>query len=148
MDVLSEVDTLAFMRRVGRLYRHLHVALQPQLERTLALHPKEVQLLSAVAAGHDSPGAISARLGNPPPSTSRLIDRLVDAGLLERHGHPDDLRRFRLVLTERGAGILEEARALARTRLNELLGGVPADELAEADRVLARLETRLGSEND
>ncbi|PYE55699.1 MarR family winged helix-turn-helix transcriptional regulator [Deinococcus yavapaiensis] len=148
MDVLSDIDSLAFMRRVGRLYRHLHVALQPRLEQTLGLHPKEVQALSAVALGQDSPSAISARLGSPPPSTSRLIDRLVEANLLERHGHPDDLRRFRLVLTERGAHTLEEARALARTRLNELLGGVPTEELADADRALARLETRLGWEND
>lgn len=147
MNSPPEVDTLVFMRRVGRLQRHLQVALQPHLERTLGLHPKEVQVLSAVANGQDSPSAISARLGSPPPSTSRLVDRLVDTGLLERHAHPDDLRRFRLVLTERGARILDEARELARARLDELLGGVPLEDLMEADRVLARLETHLGSEN-
>lgn len=148
MDTTAAVDPLALMRRVGRLYRLLHATVQPRLEDALDLQPKEVQVLGAVAAGHTSPGRISARVGTPPPSTSRLIDGLVDGGLLERQADPDDLRRFVMRLTPRGVTALAAARTVARDALGVLLQGVPAEDLQGADRALARLETPLGLRED
>ncbi|MFT3855381.1 MAG: MarR family winged helix-turn-helix transcriptional regulator [Ilumatobacteraceae bacterium] len=39
-------------------------------------------------------------------STVELVDRAVDAGLITRNPDPEDRRRQRLVLTDRGADVL------------------------------------------
>jgi DNA-binding MarR family transcriptional regulator len=56
-----------------------------------------------------------AESGHP----SRLVDRLVDAGLVERRPAADDRRRVELSLTARGRR-LEKRAAAARARLLEL----------------------------
>ena len=144
MTAAAEVDALALMRRVGRLYRALHAAVQPVLERALSLHPKEVQVLGAVAGGQTSPGQISARVGTPPPSTSRLLDRLVAAGLLERQADPDDLRRFRMRLTPEGVATLAAARSLTREALETRLQAVSPASLRAVEQLLGDLEDQLG----
>ena len=52
-----------------------------------------------------------------PITLARLLDKLQESGLIERHRNPDDRRAFRLHLTERGHGVLERILAVgAATR--------------------------------
>jgi DNA-binding MarR family transcriptional regulator len=50
-------------------------------------------------------------------STVELIDRAVDAGLVERETDSDDRRRQRLTLTARGEAVLESLSAIHREEL-------------------------------
>ncbi len=77
-----------------------------------------------------------------PPSMSRTINALVEAGLVERAGHPDDRRQVLVALTEAGAREVKETRRRRDAWLAKQLAGLDAHEravLAEATQILRRV---------
>ena len=100
----------------------------------------------------DLGGLLIAEAGHP----SRLVDRLVEAGLVERRAAEDDRRRVELTLTAAGRRLarrVEKARedlfnasqahvdekrlATAITLFRQLLQGTPGGDLLERRRRLA-----------
>ncbi|MFF8731940.1 MarR family winged helix-turn-helix transcriptional regulator [Streptomyces sp. NPDC015171] len=69
-------------------------------------------------------------LASTPPSTSRLCDRLVAAGLVERMVSPADRREVRLHLSSRGRVVLEDLRARREAELRAVLELMPAPKRA------------------
>ena len=65
-------------------------------------------------------------LASTPPSTSRLCDRLVAAGFLERVVSPADRREVRLHLSSRGRAFLDDLRARRERELQAVLELMPA----------------------
>ncbi|MGW2486065.1 MarR family winged helix-turn-helix transcriptional regulator [Streptomyces sp. NPDC001606] len=65
-------------------------------------------------------------LSSTPPSTSRLCDRLVAAGFVERVVSPADRREVRLHLSSRGRAFLEDLRARREQELQAVLALMPA----------------------
>jgi DNA-binding MarR family transcriptional regulator len=72
-------------------------------------------------------------------TVGRMVDRLEEAGLVERRADPHDRRKWRLFLSPRAHPLLEELRALGEDVRAEMMAGV--DDAEEA--VLADLLTRL-----
>lgn len=72
-----------------------------------------------------------------PITLCRMIDRLQDAGLVERRADESDRRAWRIHLTPEALPLLDNLRALGEAFLAEALDGV--DE-AEQARVLSALE--------
>jgi MarR family transcriptional regulator, transcriptional regulator for hemolysin len=66
-----------------------------------------------------------------PISLVRLLDRLVEHGLLERRHDPKDRRANRLFLTERGRQLVDELDSLRDAIATDVLRDVP-DEAIEA----------------
>ncbi|MDW6064053.1 MarR family transcriptional regulator [Streptomyces sp. FXJ1.4098] len=66
----------------------------------LGLHPTDVQCLSLLDTEPDplSTGDIARMTGLTPGSATRLVDRLVKAGLVERRADPADRRRALVAL--------------------------------------------------
>jgi DNA-binding MarR family transcriptional regulator len=56
----------------------------------------------------------------------RIVDRLADAGLVERRADPQDRRAWRLVLTDKAAPLVKTLRALADDLGEEALAGLDA----------------------
>jgi DNA-binding MarR family transcriptional regulator len=77
-----------------------------QLEALLVVEDKEGLNL----------GALAERMGVLLSSASRLCDRLVAAGMLERAASPVDRREVILTLTANGRALLEDLRADRRGR--------------------------------
>lgn len=78
--------------------------------------------------------------GNDGPSASRIVDRMIEKGLLERRPDPDDRRAVLIVLS--GAG--EALRHLQdfHERVNRiLLRGIAPEDAARLFDLLARIET-------
>lgn len=98
------------------------------------------------------PGAVADALGLEPPSLVRVIDQVVDAGLVERHDDASDRRAKTLHLTAKGrqcATRLEKALIPFRRNLFESIDksdiAACARVLAALDFVLAGFETSQGS---
>jgi MarR family transcriptional regulator for hemolysin len=87
---------------------------------------------------------LADELGVEGPSLVRLLDKLVEDGLVERREDPSDRRAKIVHLTRSGRLHSERAsRALDAFRA-DLLKDVSADDLEACLRVFERMETRLG----
>ena len=62
-------------------------------------------------------GPLAELLEVEPITLSRMVDRLAEAGLIERRADPTDRRAWRLYLTARGTELLDELRPFARETL-------------------------------
>jgi DNA-binding MarR family transcriptional regulator len=78
------------------------------------------------------PGAalnqVAEFLGLTAPSTSRMIDGLVQRGLVKRGSDDDDRRKLALRLTSAGQGVLDTARQGTLRRLSGMLERLDADQ--------------------
>jgi len=83
-----------------------------------------------------SVSAAADRVGLSLPATSRLVDGLVDRGLIRREPSPEDRRRVVLRLTARGRDLVRKARSSAQSRLAEALDALTPAQRAEVAIVM------------
>ncbi|MER5509555.1 MarR family transcriptional regulator [Streptomyces sp. NPDC002766] len=69
--------------------------------------------------------SLAESLASTPPSTSRLCDRLVAAGFVERVVSAEDRREVRLHLSSRGRAFLADLRARRERELRSVLADMP-----------------------
>jgi len=83
-------------------------------------------------AGGDglTPGQMSDELRVTQGNTTGIVDKLEEAGLVQRKPHPDDRRALLISLTEQGEKMYYEVRPLFDARVTELLGCLPSDSKA------------------
>jgi DNA-binding MarR family transcriptional regulator len=87
-------------------------------------------------------GAIADLLEVEPITLCRMVDRLAEAGLVERRSDPNDRRAWRLYLTDKARPLLAELRVLADSLFAEALAGISAP---EQDHLHTMLETIRGN---
>ena len=90
-------------------------------------------------------GRLAELLDVEPITLCRMVDRLSDAGLVERRPDPADRRAWRIFLSDSAHPIIGELRLLADALLDDALDGVPAKERAELSRLLERMRANLNS---
>jgi DNA-binding MarR family transcriptional regulator len=78
-----------------------------------------------------------------PITLCRMIDRLSEAGLVERRRDERDRRAFRICLTEKAKPLIERLRSLAEEFLDDALVGVSPAEQEAVRGALARVRTNL-----
>ena len=94
-------------------------------------------LFELTEAGPLRLGALAERVGATDPTTSRAVDGLVSAGLVERHSDPDDRRAVLHEVTSRGKARADQRREEIAAVLERALGGfLPA----ESQRLVELLE--------
>ncbi|WP_404339695.1 MarR family winged helix-turn-helix transcriptional regulator [Sphingomonas sp. MMS12-HWE2-04] len=69
-------------------------------------------------------GQLAELLEVEPITCCRMIDRLEEAGFVERRRDPADRRAWRLHLTEKSRPVLEDLHSLAGELIEELLQGL------------------------
>jgi DNA-binding MarR family transcriptional regulator len=77
-----------------------------------------------------------------PPSMTRTLNYLVDAGLVDRTDHPQDGRQVLMSITQRGAAVVQETRRRRTAWLAQRLAELSPQEratLKEASAILLRL---------
>jgi DNA-binding MarR family transcriptional regulator len=93
----------------------------------------------ALGAGDVPLGQLIKELGVSKQSAGQLVDMLVLRGYLDRSADPDDRRRQRIVLTERGRAAAE-VQAGARAKIDAALAErIGADDVVRVRRALAEL---------
>jgi DNA-binding MarR family transcriptional regulator len=122
-------------RRQRAMLAHLHSCIHS---------PAQLHVLGVLhEVGPITVSTLAARLAISPPSTSAIVDRMVDAGLVGRARSEEDRRIVTVWVTTEGKAALEEAIGGRRGMLQRVLGQLDATELADTVRVLQRLERAL-----
>jgi MarR family transcriptional regulator for hemolysin len=80
-----------------------------------------------------------------PISLVRLLDRLVEHGLLERRPDPRDRRANRLFLTEAGRQLVDDLDSLRDSIAAEVLQGMPASTIETSLEALRDIKHRIKS---
>jgi MarR family transcriptional regulator for hemolysin len=80
-----------------------------------------------------------------PITLCRMVDRLAEAGLVERRADERDRRAWRLHLTAEAGPIVERLRALADDFLAEALAGVGPTEQTAVRNILARVRANVAA---
>ena len=88
-------------------------------------------------------GPLAELIEVEPITLSRMVDRLEEAGLIERRADPTDRRAWRLHLTSRAADLLHGARDLAETLTEEATEGLSAAELDQLITLVERVRANL-----
>lgn len=88
-------------------------------------------------------GGLADILEVEPITAGRMIDRMQDAGLVERRADPADRRAWRLYLTDRGREITANLQPLAVETSNAALEGVSAKDAADLLRILETMLENL-----
>ena len=86
---------------------------------------------------------LAERLEIEPISLCRHIDRLEEAGLVERQRDPTDRRAWRLELTAKAVPTVDKLRLLAADFAREALDGIDAAEAAKLSGALARIRDNV-----
>lgn len=90
-------------------------------------------------------GALAERLDVEPITTCRMVDRLEQAGLVERRRDPHDRRAWQLFLTEAAEPIALELQAIGQTVLVDSLKGIDTMALDTTMMLLAQIRDNLMS---
>ncbi|HUI89126.1 MAG TPA: MarR family transcriptional regulator [Anaerolineales bacterium] len=83
---------------------------------------------------------LADHLGLTLPSTSKLVDGLVNQKIITRRESKEDRRRLTLVLTKSGEDILRAARDAAQNHLKDVLHELSAEELSTILRAMNLLQ--------
>jgi DNA-binding MarR family transcriptional regulator len=94
------------------------------------------------------PGLRQAELADmldiEPITLTRIVDRLQEAGLVERMADPSDRRAWRLHLTAKAQPVVEKLKAIADDMTAEAFAGIDRKDIETTRRVLAQVRERAG----
>lgn len=90
-------------------------------------------------------GALADHLEVEAITLGRMVDRLQDAGLVERRADPTDRRAWRLYLTDKARPLLESMREVGNRVLEEALAGIDEGERAMLADLLTRIRGNLST---
>jgi MarR family transcriptional regulator for hemolysin len=114
--------------------------------RASALGVTTAQWRVIAHVGH-SPGLkqveLAERLDVEPITACRIVDRLEEAGLVERQRDPEDRRAWRLVLTDKAQPIYRRLGDLAEEMAGEAFAGFSQQEIEAIRAKLAQVRENV-----
>jgi len=145
MDTFDQtlIQLTATLTHASRAYKSMadKVASQYSLSQATAL---PVLILGRLGQDGVRPGVLADALGLEPSSLVRVIDLLIENGLVERHDDPQDRRAKLLQLTEDGkTRATQMEAALIPFRRSVFDGLAPAD-IDACLRVLTHVQAQIG----
>ena len=106
--------------------------------------PKFRTLCYVSGAKDSSLSAVADYIGLSAPAMSRLVDGLVEVGMMRRAASDDDRRHVKLSVTARGEAAVREARGLAQAELAEAVSGLKPRQRADVVQALRLLRGVFG----
>jgi MarR family transcriptional regulator for hemolysin len=83
-----------------------------------------------------------------PITLCRMVDRLEEAGLVERRRDALDRRAWNIFLTDRARPLIKDLQLLGAALHKDALAGIPPDEVRAAQAVLARVRENLAKSEE
>ncbi|HZH12144.1 MAG TPA: MarR family transcriptional regulator [Microvirga sp.] len=141
-------DPLRIWFRVIRLHRRAVNTVASEL-KALGLSIPQFDLLSTLTEREGlSQQELAERLYVTKGNVSGLLDRMVEADLVERRSIPGDRRSNALYLTKKGRDLAERGIAAQRAYVQRTLGSLPQQDLAELERIVLAWRERARNEED
>ena len=88
---------------------------------------------------------LAERLDVEPITAGRIIDRLEEAGLVERRRDPVDRRVWRIYLTDQAEPVLVRMRAVGADVMAGALEGISEEEIAALRAILGRIRENMSA---
>jgi DNA-binding MarR family transcriptional regulator len=88
---------------------------------------------------------LADRLDVEPITAGRIVDRLEEAGLVERRRDPVDRRVWRLYLTDKADPVIERLKIIAEGLLAGAMAGISQDEINVMRLTLERIRQNVGA---
>jgi DNA-binding MarR family transcriptional regulator len=122
------MDVLGALRR----FRRADERMRRRVSADLGVNPLDLRALQLVIAGERasrplSPRDLSTQLEVSTAATTKLVDRLVGSGHVDRTPHPHDRRSVVLVPTSHAHADLRRRMGAVHQRMGEAAGAVPAE---------------------
>ncbi len=141
-------DPLRIWFRFIRLNRRATNAVASELKE-LGLSIPQFDLLSTLTEREGmSQQELAERLYVTKGNVSGLLDRMVEAGLVERRSIPGDRRSNALYLTAKGRDLANRGMGAQRAYVMRTLGTLPAQDLADLERIVLAWRDRARGEED
>lgn len=143
-----EADPLRIWFRVIRLHRRAVNTVAGEL-KALGLSIPQFDLLSTLTEREGmSQQELAERLYVTKGNVSGLLDRMVEADLVERRSIPGDRRSNALYLTKKGRDLAEKGIATQRAYVERTLGSLPIQDLTDLERIVLAWRDRARAEED
>lgn len=104
-----------------------------------------VALATVLHSGELTMSELASAIDYPRPLATRLVDELVERGLLERKNDPSDRRRVLVSITAQGLQVFEDVHREAAAILEHVIGAMSD---SDADALIRGLESLLGVLHD
>lgn len=133
-------NVASIMADISRLMRRAFDA----RARTIGVTRPQWQVLT-VLKRHEgvNQGGLAELLDVEPITVCRMVDRLQDAGLVERRADASDRRSWLLFLTPKARDLLEELRPLGESLIEEALDGIDESERERLNTLLLAVRQNL-----
>jgi MarR family transcriptional regulator, organic hydroperoxide resistance regulator len=129
--------------RFLRLHQRSHAAMTQRL-RTVGLSVAQFDLLSTLTESEGiTQRDLAERLYVTKGNVSGLVDRLVEAGMVDRRAIPGDRRSYALHLTPAGRKVALEGMDVQNAFIKTTLGTLESEDLDTLDRVISRWRDAL-----
>lgn len=136
------VSPMGIVGRIGRLTKYLERSLQ-EIFSDFGLHAGEFDVLATLRRSGQpyqlSPTALFNTLMISSGTMTHRIDRLVQAGLVQRTPDPDDRRGTLIQLTSKGFDVIENAIEAHVENMHRLLSGLEEPERQALAQLLRKL---------
>jgi len=132
----NEVDPLRVWFRFVRLHRRASNAIAAALKGDGLSIPQFDLLSTLIEREGLSQQELAERLYVTKGNVSGLLDRMVEAGLVERRAIPDDRRSNALHLTPKGRRLAELGMAAQKAYVARTLGTLDPRDLADLERLV------------
>jgi DNA-binding MarR family transcriptional regulator len=112
--------------------------------RQFDISPQQYNLLRILRGMHPEPGSVKAiteRMLDKMSNTSRLVDKLLAKGLVERDICPSDRRMVNVRITAAGLQILKDVQPLMEDQMHELISGISQEEAAMLNKLLDKMRS-------
>lgn len=115
-----------------------------QLERSCGISHTTFEVLLRISRADDgqiSMSTLAQQVALTSGGITRLLDRLIDGGLVRRVPCPTDRRVYFAALTSAGQSVLDEAVQVHAGNLRQVFAAFTAAELNHLDRLLDKLRS-------
>lgn len=135
-DADADADATRIWFRFLRLHRRLSAGMTARI-RDLGLSVAQFDLISTLTEREGiSQSELAQRLYVTKGNVSGLVDRMVEARLVERRAISGDRRSYAMHLTDEGRALAKASIATQQEYITATLGQLKARDLAELDRIV------------